>query len=279
MPGNLTRYANKAFQNFVKLGELTATTNAADPDIGTSQFFSEIINRAPIIDLTNDLNSRVAINRIDVSSIEKISNEIGPADEQVFGVLNDRNGQIRYVGDWNFDDIATNAHGPAISTPDSGTGNDFVEVTFFGTGLNMLVLITSDIRDLRVTVDGGAEEAPNLFPTSGSSVLNGRQYNPNAPLPIKSGLSFGLHTIKIRSASTSFGIIHFGFEILNEQSTINVRPGTALIDGKETVLSAAQNLAFDSTFENESGSDTGRGGHVRVYLDKDGNLKKRCSMD
>ena len=72
-----------------------------------------------------------------------------------------------------------------------------MEITFFGTGLNMLVLnATNAPRSAFISIDGGAEGA-DINPLA-SSILVGRNYSPNGVIQATSGLTLGIHTARIR---------------------------------------------------------------------------------
>jgi len=259
---NLYESQDQAFQGFVRTADvITATTGTP----GTGQFYSSISNRASITDLTKDLKVRMGIDRVIVQSIARLQNEFGPNGEPVFAAVNDDRGQIRFVGQWAIGNTTTNGVHPATSNV-----NDYVEVTFYGTGLNLLTVISNDARDSRVSVDGGAEGS-NIFPGStGSAVLNGRNYQTNSILPVVAGLSLGIHTIKIRINSVYLDVS--GFEVLNQSSTLVINPGATYMSGKKATTLAQQSLAYNSTFE--SGTLSTRGGRVLVYQKSDGTIAK-----
>jgi len=233
--------------------------------------FTEIVNREKIQNPVNDLKSRMGIERIMTQDIFKIQGEVGPIGERIFGVVGDRFDRIRFVGNWTALFGAT--PGSLGRFLNSNTAEDFVEITFYGTGLNVLTHTSSDTREIVAKVDGGAEGS-NLYPgITSSPTLNGRSYAPNIILPIFSGLSLGIHTVKIRVTSTApiAGII-YGFEILNESALITTNTGNAFIESQSTNLFSQDTQAFDTTFE--SGVLGTRGGHVLMYFKKDGTVKK-----
>jgi hypothetical protein len=221
-----------------------------------------VVNRAQINDLANDLGLRFGVERIPTQRIYQIPNEAGPASQPSWGVVGDVQDQIRFIGNWS----ATNTNdGTRIS---AGSNDDYVEITFYGTGLNMVTEIISGANDTRVSVDGGAEGA-NIY-VNGSNLLIQRNYNTNQVVSVYSGLSLGIHTVKIRRAS---GILTFyGFEVLNESSVLNIRPGSILKAGQKFNLAAASTPAYNSGFE--SGTLGTRGGRVLTYLKPDGTIAK-----
>jgi hypothetical protein len=118
------------FQNFV---DQSAVLTAVNGTPGAGQFRSSITGRAPIPDITNDLRPSLGVERVMTQQIVELQNEFGPSGEPVFAALNDERGLIRLIGSWVY---SVSANGETLS---SGTLADFIEVTFYGTGLNMLI--------------------------------------------------------------------------------------------------------------------------------------------
>jgi len=257
----------EGFQGFVKTSQLmNASSNPGTPAAGT--FHSTVVNRAAMSDLTQDLRVRMGIERVMTQSIVQLQNEFGPNGEPVWATPNDQIGQIRFVGSWV---INTNSQGPCVF-PNLVTAGDFVEVTFYGTGLNMLTGFPGGAGgDLRVSVNGGSEGS-NVFVVN-STLANGRGYTFNAVLPLVTGLSLGVHTVRIRNAvGTGNAPLFQGFEILSQSLTLLVNPGSSYLTGKKSTLVAQQTLAFNSGFE--SGVLGTRGGRVLVYQKADGSIAK-----
>jgi hypothetical protein len=260
----LREIQNSGFQDFVSSSQmLSATTVAGTPAAG--KFYSSIINRASISDLSQDLKPRMGIERIMTQQVVEIQNEFGPNGERVFGVLNDTLGQIRFVGNWY---SSQSAQGQLIESAITG---DYVEITFYGTGLNILCRQSSAARDFRATVDNGAEGS-NFYVLSSSDILTGRNYSPNQITNVVSSLSLGIHTVKIRNAHGSNNMYFHGFEILNESSQVKVNPGVSYVSGKKLSLSSQYSSAYSSGFE--SGTLGTRGGRVLVYQKADGTIGK-----
>ncbi len=251
------------FQAFVAQNQLmNATTTVGSPIGGT--FHSTISGRSAIVDLSQDLKVRMGPERMTIQQLFLIPNEVGPATEQVFGTLNDLFGQMRFAGNWNY----------VASGNDRAIGqnvNDFMEITFYGTGLDVLFFLASDTTDIRVSVDGGAEGSNVLLGASTSAILFNRNYKPNQAINVAANLSLGVHTVKLRYHATgNTGIT--GFEILTEASGLRVTPGASYSNGKKLSLSALQSIAYNSSFE--SGTLGTRGGHVVVYQKADGTIGK-----
>lgn len=266
--------AANAFQPYVdESSKLTAVTSAP----GTTQFLSSIVKRADIPNIKSDLKARMGIERVMTQQIYQLQNEFGPNGEQVFGAVNDDRNQIRFVGNWS---NLINNYGSRAQSATNIT--DYVEITFYGTGLNLLISTPGGTaKNIVASVDGGSEGS-NLVP-AGSDILGGRNYSANVVIPVVSGLTLGVHTVKLRNntASTSFDCC--GFEILNEASTINVRPGTGYSQMKSIPVASESNLAYNSSFDliTKDGSTVGslgtKGGRVVAYLDTDGTIKKRAT--
>jgi hypothetical protein len=227
--------------------------------------FTNIVNRAQIIDLSQDLNTRMGINRIMTQQVARVSNEFGPNGEPVFRSVNDRFDQIRFVGNFRsgLGIFGQNAQGLNI--------NDYAEITFYGTGLNLITVLGGTSTDYRVSVDGGAESA-NIYPTA-SPVLDGRGYSSNSVINLASNLTLGLHTIRLRlNSSGGYALNIYGFEVLNETQNIRIRPGLQLVKGKARTLSVEDQESFNSGFE--LGTLGTRGGRVIVYQKADGSIAK-----
>jgi len=184
---------------------LTAITSGTP---GVGQFLSSVIGRAAIPDITNDMRASFGIERIMTQQIQLVQNETGPNGEPIWSVLNDTNGLIRFVGgDWV---NISSTYGWAAGCSNQ---NSYLEITFYGTGLNLLTML-GYAYSAYATVDGGTESATNIFPSgTQSTILAYRNYAANIPLVVASSLTLGLHTIKIRNNLVGGMNVH-GFEIL-----------------------------------------------------------------
>ena len=242
--------------NIVDIPLMTATAASGSPAAGT--FHSTITNRAPMYDLRKDLGVRMGNNRISTQQTYPIQNEYGPNGETVYGVINDYFGQVRLVGD----NVAVNfidTYGPRFNV---GIGN-YVEITFYGTGLNVICLQDVATRQFNAQVDGGAA-GPNLFPANGSSILGDRKYPQNTIINAASNLTIGVHTVRINSTgSGGQPIPTFGFEVLNEQfltTTANINSSNQLTSVANTTNLAVGmditgvNIPANTTISSISGS-------------------------
>lgn len=231
---------------------------------------STVVRRAQIPDLANDLRASFGIDRIVVQQIYDLPGEAGANGERVQGALNDDRGLIRFVGDWR--NNPPDNTGSAIIVGTNTT--DYIEIVFYGTGLNFITYAVGDARDARVSIDGLAEgtggaAVGNLFtgPTT-SSVLGSRFYNVNNVFAAANGLTLGIHTARIRTNNvTNFRM--YGFEILNataSNASVKVNPGSAYINGQKYQSLAQQSLAYNA------GVTGVKGGRQLVYLTAAGTI-------
>ncbi len=221
--------------------------------------FTTVVKRAQVTDFSKDLMPRMGIERVITQAIQEVQGESGPNGEAVYKPINDFHDQVRFYGPSPINESTT--HGPNIN-------GGSLEITFYGTGLNALIEVDSSVRSLKSIVDGGALSA-ELYSAS-SLVLALRNYCTNQSLPIASGLALGMHTVRL-VASTG-AIRFYGYEVLNEASTIKTSPGSAFFGGKKLSLAALDSQAFN-TFENAVSLGT-RGGRMVAYLKSDGTVKK-----
>lgn len=257
-------WITKSFQNFVDVGSLSAINGAP----GAGQFRSTVVGRTPMMDITRDLSVNLGPNRIMTQQVYELDNEQGPAGETAWGVVNDVANQIRFVGDWRNDN---QGHGPCILFNLNTT--DYVEVTFWGTALKVLFgNYNGGGLDFRATVDGNPEGA-NFAPPTQSTVLVTRNYAENVVIDVVTGLSLGLHTVRIRQAAASSVRVQ-GFEILNQATILNLNPGNAFIKGIGSTKGTASSQPYASGFTNAYGTPGSRGGRVLVYSDAAGNIKR-----
>jgi hypothetical protein len=247
-------------QSFVDQSSKRIATSTAGT-LAAGYFYSTINGRSPIPDISTDLRSSLGIERIMTQQIVQLQNEFGPNGEPVYGVVNDDRGLVRCVGSWAH---ASDSFGQYLST---AVVNDYVEITFYGTGLNWLTQAFS-ANDCRATIDGGTEGS-NIFAVTPTNVLGSRKYSMNAVYSVASGLALGVHTVKIRYAST-LGLYVCGFEIVNANALglVNTNPGTGYVNGQKVNMPLASALAYNT------GVTGTRGGRIVKYLNTDGTIKQ-----
>ena len=225
----------EGFQAFVSGATLVSAPNTV------------IQNRAQI---NLDLQPAFGVERVMCKSFDLIPNEFGPNGENIYEIDN-KDPRVRLGGS---DIVQTSSN--SGTRPLLYPGN-FIEVTFFGTGLNIVCTTDASSRDIRASVDGGTLSS-NLF-VQGSAVLNSRNTGPNQVLKIASGLSLDVHTIRMEIASTTFNL--YGFEFLNEANQFGVKAGKGIIKGEDDIL------ALDSATDYNQGVSGTKGARIVKYLE------------
>ena len=219
--------------------------------------YSTIFNRAALPDFTQDLKPRMGIERMSTQSIYALQSEFGPNGEQVFAAQNDLFGQIRFVGGWSNINGSTNGSYAATNSV-----SDYCEITFYGTGLNILTNTDFGTNTWSYSVDGGGSST-FLSASASNTVLNARNYAKQQIVNVVAGLTLGVHTVKITQASVAtLGI--FGFEILNESSSVKVPTGIAYVNGQKLVSSTLSAFSYSAPVTGT------KGGRVLVYLSSAG---------
>lgn len=238
--------------NIVDIPLMTATATPGSPAAGL--FYSSITNRAPMYDLRKDLSANMGINRIQTQQVYRLQDEVGLNNEPVWGVTNDAYGQIRCVGNWiNVAGQSGPFMAPTLTT-------DYTEVTFYGTGLNVLYPSYNTVRTATVSIDGTGATVVSLSTASSSAAFAGRNYSMNSVANLVSGLSLGVHTVKILQTGT---FEFYGVEILNEQfltTTANINSNNQLTSVANTTGLAVGmditgvNIPVNTTISSISGS-------------------------
>ena len=216
--------------------------------------------RRQIQRLTNNLKSSSGIERIPFNGIDELDTEQGPAGQVVYA-LNTGDSRIRFInGTQNWRPFtSTNSTGTQPGTaiqvgPITNTSTEImgsIEITFFGTNLNLLSAIDTISNNWMASIDGGAfaQVSPNFnsaaqwyTPEQFDEDLN-RKIKPNNVTPIASFTTPGVHTVLIRFQNhgrdpATFGQaagILFGCEIVNANTGITQQPG-ADFDGRVSAL-------------------------------------------
>jgi hypothetical protein len=250
----------QGFQSFVNTAnQVSPTTLTGTPASGS--FYSTITNRAKIIDPTQDLKVSNPMDRIEVQSLMFLQNEYGTNGEAIWAPTNDDRGLIRFGGFWS--SVADNYGQRAFGN----TLGNFIEITFYGSGLNLLTFPGDPIA-FNWSVDGGSTTAISL---GLSTILGARNYSSNQIVPIVSGLTVGMHTVRLVTTNANNWSV-FGCEILNPTTSLSVNPGTAYVGGQKIVSASVQTQSYNSGFD--SGTLGTVGGHVVVYAKADGTIGK-----
>lgn len=242
---------------------MTATTTTGAPAAG--KFHSEIIGRAPILDLSKIPSGKFGIERLTSTNITQVVGESGPAGEAVYRT-DDPLDRIRIYG--SSVSVTDNISGKTI-----GNDNGYVEITCYCTGTNLLGNDADGSRDARARTDGLSEGSN--FISAISSVLEDREYSSNYVFPAISGETLGIHTFRIRG-NTWLRIA--GFEILNEATTVAIPEGSIIEGAKKYTTTATTDDLTTFAVSTQEGSgtilDATVGGHVVRYFDTDSTIKK-----
>jgi hypothetical protein len=218
--------------------------------------FTTIANRAKV---NNALRPAMGSERIYFKNITQVMNEFGPNGERMWQ-NQDEEVRVRFGGHWF--NVASLTGGQRIQPTVIG---DFMEVTFWGTGLNLLAYSDTSGKDFRMTIDGGTEGASNVLPVL--NVVNmTRNYAGNIVLSMASGLALGWHTIRFRNATASNPEV-YGVEILNETASIQIPSGSAFSGFQKESLAALATSSYNADVVGTKGA------RVVKYL-KDGAISQ-----
>lgn len=221
-----------------------------------------------IPDPSKTLKPAMGIERVMIKTITQKQDEVGSNGESVFEI-DSKDSRIRLVGNrWSVDS-GSDVNGTKAQ---SNNINDYVEVTFYGTGLNILTHLNTTNNTLQASVDGGA--ATTILTGANSDVLNNRNYLHNAVVNAASNLTLGTHTVRITLTAGTFFIIS-GVEILNLSSVTNIvaPKGAVIANGNKYNIGTDQAFAYATGFDGNP-SLNGRGGKVVVYATPEGRVGK-----
>ena len=230
-----------------------------------------------IQNLENNLKNHLGIERIPFNGIDELDTEQGPNGEVVHA-LNTGDSRIRFIGSGWREAVITGVSGGnnyATAAFTDVIGN-YIEITFFGTGLNLLIPIDVDGRLWSAVVDG-TTNITNIHPSNNatnalSAVLQENaegNKKSNVVVPITSGLAAGIHTVRIvlGDGTQADDMRLFGCEVINESSTITQQPGADFSSNIE--LDAGANLPIRPALYTGSG-----GARVINYLTTSGSLNQ-----
>ena len=261
---NLTPRADK-LERAVHGNEIESTL----VDVPHTTIVNEQGNPRQIADLTNNLKVSMGVERIAFTDVSRLDNEFGPAGETCFET-NSRDARIRMYGT---PQNVSNINGTRVRMNVGST----LEVTFFGTGLNILEGWVGG-PDLRVTIDDGAESA-DAYTVVPTTLINDRYVNVNSPINFNNtkSLTLGWHTIKYRvdSAGSPWDIA--GVEVLNETSQLTINPGQPRYDSETREVVSQQLIDYNTGFDGSSDTLGVKGGRVLIYQAIDGSINKRLT--
>ena len=248
-------WAQEGFNSFVK-EEFVAAPH------------TEIQNRAQV---SNTLKASMGIERIIFNNLDQLKNEVGPQNQIVYEVSN-KDSRIRFAGGWQ--SLATSS-GNLIANNNGDFLNpeQFIEVTFYGTALNLMFsgpdVITDDIN-VDITIDGSSVGISNIGDLS--NVLRGRNYRTNMVVNIVSGLALGWHTVKLAGAAGSQDLLRVhGVEFINESSAVDITPGNAFAGTEKSTLLSNSNSPFNA------GTSGTKGSRVVKYL-REGQISEAVQL-
>lgn len=229
--------------------------------------FTTVVNRAPVTNFAADGLPKFGVERIMTQGIVEVQGEQGPNGERVWKPINDVHNAVRFVGVWGSFLDANGQYAQCAST-----STDYVEVTFYGTALNMLVNFNNTSnRSVNVSVNGAAPTSVAFTGTTGSNVLNSRNYSSNIVFTVVSGLTLGLHTVRVINNGIASHLVS-GYEILNTSASIFLPQTTSYIGGRRLFQNSTGTMSPTTGFE--SGTLGTRGGHVLIYQKSDGTIAK-----
>ena len=214
-------WSKAGFSNFIVAEEVDAP-------------YTEIVNRAKV--KQPSLKSMMGVERIPFYNLEKLADEFGPDGEVVYKFSGETSNRVRVVGE-------VSAVSQTSGTYINMYGDSFAEITFYGTGLNLLGFCQTGTRQFDVSVNNGS---PVVVSTVGSTVLNARGYNPNVVFSLVEGETLGWYTVKVAANASSSTTFIAGFEILNEATSIQVKPGSAFCGMKKETLPALASSSYNA---------------------------------
>ena len=260
--------------------------------------------RRVIQNQANNLKSSSGIERISFNGIDELDTEQGPNGERVYA-LNTGDSRIRFIDGletWQFfvdTNSAGTQPGPTIRTrseSDEQSGTELmgsVEITFFGTALNILSWTDTGPTNWLASVDGGTatqvgpnNNTINLTNPAQFDVAANRNTKVNQVVPIVSGLTAGIHTVKIDGRRHGQGagaggsqLPLFGCEIINESSDIVVQPGADFssnisLDARTNLPIKPGDAGINSRSEAIEAFTGTTGARVINYLTSSGELKQ-----
>ena len=241
---------------------------------GTPVLNTLIQNRAKV---GNSLKCSMGVERLHVNSLNKLLKESGPNGESVYEP-DSSDSRIRFVGNW---ETTFGSSGLHVKNVGNFTNPDqFLEVTFYGTGLNLLgQSAASNTLVSDVYIDGAFDSSLNIL-TPTSNILNARNYKTNNILPVAKDLALGWHTVRMQGkAGNNDSLFLYGFDVINASSSILIQAGKAHGSGYEYIKEASSLTDYKTGFDNVLDANVGtRGGRAVVYLDPtDVSIKKRLT--
>jgi hypothetical protein len=225
---------------------------------------SIVTGRGTVTDFTADGLPKHGARRIIVASLIRMPAEVVTPDKPVFKAVNDFDDMLRFIGNWI---TQTGANGSYVSTTSGAANGEAVEITFYGTELNLLTVTgNGNERSVAVTIDGVASGTLIWDLSTNSGIMNSRGYATYSMVNVARDLSLGIHTIRL-TQNNGTNLHVYGFEVVTNATSY--MPATTTYGTKKLQVSAGS-FTYNSGFE--SGTLAGRGGHVLVYQKSDGSI-------
>jgi len=219
-------------------------------------------------DPSKTLKPAMGVERIEFSAIELSTKEKFNDGTSVYKMIKD-DPRVRFFGEVD----GTNTFGGSktgFTITFLSTANEGFEVTYFGTGINLMIQqAANDGRYMEVVADGVVQ--PNIVVGS-STILNVRNTKVRSIYNAVKGQTLGIHTVKFKIGPSGSLPIN-GIEILNESTQIQIPQGEIFAAGNKYANDTLVTTDYNADFDN-SPVLNGRGGRVSIYMTPQGEIKK-----
>lgn len=184
-----------------------------------------------------------AISAVNASGESLKTEWLAPTDlRTLVGMVDDRDPAITYTGAWSNWSESVN-YGGTIKYLEQLTGKDTAELTFVGTGIEVISCTNHDRGMLEISIDGEVIETVDTYTPS-----TGRQ----AKVFSKTDLPYGRHTIVVRATNTknpssSWEKVELdAFNILNTELTAAEGLSVSSVNGMTTLGKAGSTLQMQA---------------------------------
>lgn len=230
---------------------------------GSNEFYSDISNRFALPSLMGSLDVLYGVNELRMTALESLPSETSLLGEVSRPLPLDRLDRVRFMGSVS----ASGSNVPGGLGPhirmEAGSS---MEITFYGTDLNLVFLFDGGTRNLSYSVDGGPL-SPNIYPDQGSGVLSSDGYASSQVLPLNLNLSLGTHTVRIYSSSIN---LVYGAQIINERDNFLINSGPLYVASQDNYVQRPSPVSH-SFYRPPAG------GRVVLYLDESGDVQQSAT--
>ena len=200
---------------------------------GHSYYYTDIKGSKPIKDPR--IGAHFGSQRHKFKSLQKLEQETATHGSDIYSV--DGREWIRQVG-YGF---YNNSNGNFLNLGDTV---NYYEITAYCSGINLINLVRATAT-FRYTVDGGTEVATDYGANSLTSYpLGSRFVDAGSVSNLTSGLTLGIHTIKIRRSGT-YGEV-YGIELIAQDTTSTASKSKIQIPA-QNVVSYGKKFAIPAT--------------------------------